>query len=72
MDTETVRLNVTLPKGLDTSCFKRVFKQPQQFEIMTIIYLTRINRKMPKMPKIMVSLQASPSATTRQVAPSLL
>jgi hypothetical protein len=24
------------------------------------------------MPKIMVSLQASPSATTRQVAPSLL
>jgi hypothetical protein len=25
-----------------------------------------------KMPKIMVSLQASPSATTRQVAPSLL
>jgi hypothetical protein len=28
--------------------------------------------KCAKMPKIMVSLQASPSATTRQVAPSLL
>ena len=28
--------------------------------------------KCAKMPKIMASLQASPSATTRQVAPSLL
>ena len=28
--------------------------------------------KCAKMPKIVVSLQASPSATTRQVAPSLL